>query len=292
MKRSYKKWLSKNTVTLFGKTVAITGSTGGIGRALCRYLLYLDAALILVDRNSKRSEQLRLVLLGEFPNADIRCITADLEDMASVRSAADLLAREPLDIFIHNAGAYSIPRHRCNTGYDNVFQINFLSPYYVINKLIPTLEKRGGRVVIVGSIAHRYSRTDSDSVDFSDRSQASKVYGNAKRYLMFSTYELSERYPNISFAVTHPGITLTGITAHYPKIIFAIIKHPMKVIFMRPQKASLCVLRGVFESCEKCEWFDIWGYPTKRRLKSADGEEINYIGETAIKLYGEIDKNF
>ena len=32
------KWLLKHTRSLVGKTVAVSGSTGGIGRELCRYL--------------------------------------------------------------------------------------------------------------------------------------------------------------------------------------------------------------------------------------------------------------
>ena len=46
---------------------------------------------------------------------------------------------------------------------------------------------------------------------------------------MFSLFALDD--PHI--AVTHPGITQTNITAHYPKLIFAVIKNPMKLIFMK-----------------------------------------------------------
>ena len=53
---SIEKWLKKNTSSLSGKTVAITGSTGGLGAPLCAYLSRLGASLILVDRNKSRSE--------------------------------------------------------------------------------------------------------------------------------------------------------------------------------------------------------------------------------------------
>ena len=33
-----RKWLEKNTSSLAGRCVAITGSTGGLGRELCGYL--------------------------------------------------------------------------------------------------------------------------------------------------------------------------------------------------------------------------------------------------------------
>ena len=53
---NYSKWLAKNTSSLSGRTVAVTGTTGGLGRELCSFLAGLGAALILVDRNPERSE--------------------------------------------------------------------------------------------------------------------------------------------------------------------------------------------------------------------------------------------
>lgn len=280
-----KRWLARHTRSLAGKTVAITGSTGGLGRELCRYLASLGASLVLVDRSNTRSEANKARLLAEFPDVSISTVTADLADMTSVRTATEQLLHMPLDLFIHNAGAYHIPRHICDTGYDNVFQINFISPYYMIRTLLPLLKSRGGRVMAVGSIAHRYSKTDPSDVDFSTRERHSLAYGNAKRYLMFALPTLCRDF-GVPLAITHPGITFTGITNHYPPVIFALIKHPMKVIFMRPAKAALSLLAGVFESCDEEEWigprlFDVWGRPKKRRLTSCNEAERNAIIQTA-----------
>ena len=288
---SIKKWLYKNTASLDGKTVAISGATGGIGRELCRHLAYLGTSLVLLDRNMERSHALAESLRSQFPSVEISHIQVDMEDIDTVRSAADKLSALPIDYLLLNAGAYSIPRHKCSTGYDNVFQINFVSPYYLTARLLPQLQARGGKVIAVGSIAHRYSKTDESDVDFSTRTKASLVYGNAKRYLMFSLCELSD---SNSVVIAHPGITFTNITAHYPKLIFAIIKHPMKVIFMSPRKASLCILQGIFKSHGECEWigprfFDVWGYPCTKKLRSADATEIARIRQTAKDIYQKMD---
>ena len=285
----------KNKVTsLSGKTVAISGATGGIGNELCMYLLHLGAALILLDRNRKKSDSLKDALLARFPNAEISQITLDLEDIETVRVACAELETLPLDAIILNAGAYSIPRHKCSTGYDNVFQINFVSPYFMARRLIPHLEKRKGRVIAVCSIAHNYSKIDVNDIDFSNRKKASLVYGNAKRYLMYSLLGLFEGVENVSLAVAHPGITFTGITDHYPKLIFALIKHPMKVIFMRPKKACLGILLGLFEKTESNFWigpriFDIWGMPKKKRLKSASKDEQKIICENADRIFKKLN---
>jgi len=50
----YKKWLDKNTTRLDGKTIGITGSTGGLGKEICLFLGYLGANLVLINRNIKK----------------------------------------------------------------------------------------------------------------------------------------------------------------------------------------------------------------------------------------------
>lgn len=288
-----KKWLLQNTASLAGKRVAITGSTGGLGLCLSLHLVRLGARLILLDRSPARSESNRARLLAEVPTADVSCLTLDLADMASVRAVTDALLCDPPDVFIHNAGAYAIPRKTCDTGYDNVFQINFVSPYYMIRTLLPTLRARGGHVMVVGSIAHRYSKTDGADIDFRTRTRASRVYGNAKRYLMFALYALFEKETNVTLAVTHPGITATNITAHYPKLIYALIKYPMRVIFMRPRRAVLSLLAGVYTATPKNVWlgpryFDVWGIPKRKRLRSVGEEEYAAIATRAEEIYSNL----
>ena len=283
------KWLSENTLRLEGKRVVISGSTGGLGRELCKYIAGLGGELILLDRNSKKSLALASELKGKFPEMKVSHITADMEDIDSVRAAAEQLYEMEIDYLILNAGAYSIPRHSCSTGYDNVFQINFISPYYLSRRLLPMIEERGGKIVAVGSIAHNYSKIDEGDIDFSTRGQASKVYGNAKRYLTYSLFALNS--PAVS--VAHPGISFTGITNHYPRLIFALIKHPMKIIFPHPRKACLSILSGLFTDCKPNEWigpslFDVWGMPRKKPLKTASCAETEKIAEIAGEIFDSL----
>ena len=285
---NYKKWLLKNTASLEGKTVAISGATGGLGRELCRYFCRLSASLILIDRNAERSAALRAQLLSENPDAQIKSYILDLEDVSAVRKAAAELLCEDIDYLVLNAGAYKIPRRKCENGFDNVFNINFVSPYILARALLPKISERGGRVVAVGSIAHNYSRIDVADVDFSTRRASSKAYGNAKRYLMYSLWGLEEY--SSSVAIAHPGIAVTNITAHFPKPLYALIKYPMKLIFMKPRKACLSILLSLFENTEQNEWigprvFDVWGLPKKKKLKTCSKEEAEQISKIAKEIY-------
>ncbi len=292
---NYKKWFLKNTQSLRGKTVAITGSTGGIGLWLCRHLAALGADLVLLNRSKTKSEEQIAELKQKFSNINIDFISLDLSDIKSVKAATEILIKNCPDVIIHNAGAYSIPRYITDCGYDNVFMINFLSPYYMTKKLLPYLSQKNGRVVAVGSVAHNYSKTNPENIDFRVVKAASKAYGNAKRYLMLAFYGLFKGEKGATLSVTHPGITFTNITAHYPKLIFAVIKHPMKIIFMPPKKAALCILKGVFENTEYAFWhgpwlFDVWGLPKKKRLKTFKISEAEKVFETAEKCYNELLK--
>lgn len=285
---NYKKWLLKNTASLERKTVAISGATGGLGRELCHYFCRLSASLILIDRNAERSAALRVQLLSENPDAQIKSYILDLEDVSAVRKAATELLCEDIDYLVLNAGAYKIPRRKCENGFDNVFNINFVSPYILARALLPKISARGGRVVAVGSIAHNYSRIDVADVDFSTRRASSKAYGNAKRYLMYSLWGLGEY--SSSVAIAHPGIAVTNITAHFPKPLYALIKYPMKLIFMKPRKACLSILLSLFENTEQNEWigprvFDVWGLPKKKKLKTCSKEEAEQISKIAKEIY-------
>jgi len=285
---SIEKWIFENTESLAGKTVAVSGSTGGLGTALCEHLAHLGADLLILNRNTARSEAQKKELEAKY-GVNVRYLSLDLEDMQSIERTVSSLETEKIDVLIHNAGAYSIPRRTCDNGYDNVFCINFVSPYVLTRRLLPTIKKNATKVVIVGSIAHNYSKTDPCDVDFSTRKRASLVYGNAKRYIMTALPELL-RDEGVNFAVTHPGITPTNITAHYPKLIYAIIKHPMKLIFMSPKKAALSILLGVFQNTDNNEWigpriFNIWGMPNKKKLNTIKNEEIERIKEKSEEIY-------
>lgn len=283
------KWLKQNTKNLENKKVVISGSTGGLGRELCFHLASLGAELVLLDRNMKKSAGLESEIKAKNSTIKITRLCADMSDMQSVKDATEILLTMEIDYVILNAGAYSIPRCTCDTGYDNVFQINFVSPYYIARSLLPLVESRGGKIIAVGSIAHNYSKIRENDIDFSKEKKASRVYGNAKRYLTYGLFALNSS----ALAVAHPGISFTGITDHYPKLIYALIKHPMKIIFMHPRVACLSVLYAMFCQSKPFEWtgpavFDIWGKPKKKPLHTAKLAEVKKIAEIAEMIYDKV----
>lgn len=284
----YYKWLDKNTTDLRGKTVAISGATGGIGIWVCDYLAYLGANIICLDRNADKSNKLISNLKVKYPSLDAKHITVDLENYYQVKLVTEQLKKLDIDFLILNAGAYKIPRYKCATGFDNVFQINFVSPYYIARELAPFIKEKSGKVVAVSSIAHNYSKINTKDIDFSNVGASSLVYGNAKRFLTFSLFGLFKNDKTLS--IVHPGITFTNITNHYPKFVFALIKHPMKIIFMRPKKAALNVISGIFNDGQHNQWigprlFNVWGLPKLQKLNTCSEKESAQICNLTEQIY-------
>ncbi len=291
------KWIKENCRDLKGKIVAITGSTGGIGRQVALILARLNADLILIDRNPQLQNELKEELLKINPNIEVNLERADWEDFSSVKACAVRLnAYDKIDTLILNAGAYAIKRKTTDLGYDNVFQINFISPYYLVKSVLPVIKKsKNGKVVLTSSIAHNYSKIDEADIDFKTRKKASKVYGNSKRFITFSLMELFREDIGASLSIAHPGITFTKITNHYPKLIYAIIKYPMKLIFTSNQKAALNIVKAVFDKTDYMEWigprlFNIWGYPKKKKFKTCSEPESKKIYELAENIINNIEK--
>ena len=285
-----KTWLLKHNPSLQGKTVAITGASGDLGREICRAVLTLSGSLVLLNRDPEKTRRLTEALLAEFPDGQIRFLPLELTDLASVDRAAGLLAQEPPDILVHNAGAYKIPRCTCATGLDNVFQINFFSPYYLTKRLLPALSARGSKVVVMGSVAYAYSASDPADVDFSGRGPCHLVYGNSKRYLMFAFAQLLADWPRVDFAVAHPGVSFTNISNHYPKALYALIRWPMQVFLPKPEKAVRSMVYALTHPVPRDCWvgpgfFRVWGEPRVRPLRGCPDWEKLDLHSRAESLY-------
>ena len=287
------KWLKKNTTSLKGKTIAITGSSGDIGKQTCYILASLGANLIFLNRNENKSRELKEELLDLNNDIFVDYINVDFENFKSVKNALVELDKYDLDILIVNAGAYKVDRRISDIGYDNVFQINFISPYFLIKKTMEKMRlKHSGKVVVVSSIAHNYSCLNELDIDYKKEKKQSKVYGNSKRFLTFSLYELFKNEKEIELSIVHPGITLTNMTGHFPKPIYWMMKYPMKWIFISNKKAALNIILGVFKSCNYKYWigpkiFNVWGYPKYKLLNTVSKDESESIYKISEKIYIE-----
>lgn len=294
---NYNHWFMKNTESLKGKRVVITGAAGGLGSQCCLHLARLGADIVIIDRNEQGLEALKAKILENYPEISVDVVSVDLSDLKSVNQCIKKLNDyEKIDILIHNAGVFRLSVGHENNDYNIIFKVNFIAPYYMTKQLLPLLEKSGmAKVIVVSSIAHTYARYDEKDIDYSNNKDDQKIYGNSKRFVMYSLMELLKDNKKVDLAIVHPGISYTNIMKNFPKFISKIIEAPMKLIFNSPKKSSLSIIKGIFGEHGYCEWFgpkifNIWGMPKCKKLKSCSQEEITKIFNKAEEIYQNINK--
>lgn len=275
---------------LKNKYIAITGSTGGLGEQLSFHLAELGANFIFLNRNLEKSKILENKLKIKFPNIKINHIQVDMEDINSIKNA--IIKLNNIDILILNAGTYKIPRKNIN-GIDNIFLINFLSQFYLTTKCLKLNPKL--KVVAVGSIAHKNLTLNEKDIQLLSCNKDVKLYGNAKRFLIFTLTEMLNRGELENLSIVHPGITFTNITSHYPKVLLPFIKFFMNIIFPSTKKASLNIVKGVIENTDYKTWIgpkilDIWGKPTHKQLKTFSQKEAIKMLELSENLLNKLNK--
>lgn len=291
---NYKKWLKENTKDLKNKTIVLTGSTGGLGQEIANFLGMLNANIILADRDFEKSSKLKESLLKKY-NISVKQIKLDLQNLDSVTNFITEVKKQNINAIIHNAGVYNLPTND-EQNYYTINKVNYLMPYYITKSLLPELKKSSlARVVVVGSIAYEYAKFNPCDPEHLMCKKPNKIYGNSKRCLIYSMFELFKNEKNVKLSIVQPGVTPTNITRHFPKFVRGIIKLPMKMVFNSPKKSSLCVIKGLFEDLNYNEWigpkyFGVWGKPKKSSLKQISNEEILQIFQDAEENYNLIEK--
>jgi short-subunit dehydrogenase len=137
-------------VELAGKSVLLSGATGGLGRAIATALAGRGASLVLSSRKHEALEE----LAGSLPGDGHRSVVADLaEPHAAERLAAD--AGE-VDVLVANAG---LPGTGRLDGFsqeelERVLRVNLEAPIRITRELVPAMQQRGeGQLVFVSSLA-------------------------------------------------------------------------------------------------------------------------------------------
>jgi len=134
--------MSTIATDLSGKTMLITGGTGGIGKETARGLAKLDAHVILVGRDRARGEATVAEVKATSGNEHVDLLLADLSSQAAIRELArEVMARYPrLDVLINNIGGLYPQRWLTVDGIEATFAVNHLNPFLLTHLLLPVLE--------------------------------------------------------------------------------------------------------------------------------------------------------
>ncbi len=223
-----------------GRTVLVTGATGGIGLETARALSKMGARVVVGARDAARGQTVVDEIVRGGGSADL--LEIDMASFASVRRAAERIggAAPRLDVLVNNAGVAVRERRVTEDGHELTWQTNFLSHFLLTRLLLPTLKAgEKPRVVHVSSEGHRQGRMDWGDLELERCFGGFKAYANTKLAQILFTRELARREPAIATNALHPGAIATGIWRAAP----AFPRWVLGLVLPSPEKGARPVVR-------------------------------------------------
>ena len=205
---------------LDGKTVIVTGGNSGIGYTTALDLANRGARVIIGCRSEERGSQAERDLREQSGSDLVFFRQIDLGSMASIREFSEKLLREEtrIDILINNAGLLNSTPGLTTDGFELVFGVNHLGPFYLTSLLLDRIkESAPSRIVNVSSIAHKvgtpYLTADNVRPENS-RCSLFDNYAKSKLANVLFTFELADRlqHSGVETYSVHPGAVFTQIS--------------------------------------------------------------------------------
>ena len=200
-----------------GKICLITGGSDGIGYAASRELARMDARVVIVGRNSAKTEAAVQQIVADTDNPAVEYLLADLSSQRDVRRvAAEAIELVPhLDVLLNNAGAILLSDRRSAEGIEMTFALNHLSYFLLTGLLLEHLRKAPrARIINVSSRAHESpGKFRLEDLPKPSSNREYPAYKHSKLCNILFTYELARRLEgeNITVNALHPGLVRTNI---------------------------------------------------------------------------------
>ncbi|KAL9082452.1 MAG: hypothetical protein Q9159_006404 [Coniocarpon cinnabarinum] len=142
------KWYpptNHNEISFTGKTVLVTGSSGGLGAEAAKKFAAQDAArIILAVRKIQKGEQVRAIVqdAASDPDCKVEVWTLDMMDYNSLKEFAERCKAdlERLDIAVLNAGVWNAEYRQSQYGWEESLQVNTISTALLALLLLPKLK--------------------------------------------------------------------------------------------------------------------------------------------------------
>jgi NAD(P)-dependent dehydrogenase (short-subunit alcohol dehydrogenase family) len=185
------------------QTIIITGASTGIGEAAARELAK-DNEVIIVGRSKRTARVAKEIGVAYY--------RADYTDLSSVRQLAkDLLRALPkIDLLINNAGGIMKTITKTRDGFEQTFQVNYLSQFLLTNLLMDRLIASKGGVINTASAANYSARIMVGNI------QTARIpwiaYANVKLLDIIHAKEISRRFGSkgVLAVSVHPGVVATS----------------------------------------------------------------------------------
>ncbi|MGH8948832.1 MAG: SDR family NAD(P)-dependent oxidoreductase [Acidimicrobiia bacterium] len=268
-----------------GKTVLITGGTGGIGKAAAIGLASMGARVAITGRDRTRAERAATDIEAESNNLAVDVFVADMSSQAEIRRlAGEVLAAYPrLDVLVNNVGGFWAHRHLTSDGLEHTFALNHLAPFLLTSLLLERLIASGSaRVVTVSSGAQSMGRIDFDDLMGEEDYSGQRAYNQSKLANVMFTYELARRLETTGVTATalHPGMTNTSFSAEDPARAMAPVVFVVRPFMRSPKKGAETV---VYLASSSAVEGVTGGYYANRKAKKSN--QSSYDREVTRRLW-------
>jgi retinol dehydrogenase-14 len=226
-----------------GKTVLVTGGTGGIGKATAIGLAALGARVGITGRDPARTEAAAADIRATPGSPAVDAFAADMSVQAGVRRlAAQVLDTYPrLDVLVNNAGGFWAHRHVTADGLEHTFALNHLAPFLLTSLLLDRLTASApARILNVSSGAHAGGRIDFDDLQGERNYSGQRAYSQSKLASVMFTYELARRLEGtgVTATVLHPGVVRTSFGAEDQAAYLAVMIRVARLFMKTPAQGA------------------------------------------------------
>ena len=271
--------------SMTGKTVLITGGTGGIGKAAAVGLASMGARVGITGRDKDRAERAALEIGAASGSPGVDVFVAELSSQAEVRRMADeVLAAYPrLDVLVNNVGGFWDRRHMTADGLEHTFALNHLAPFLLTNLLLDRLiASAPARVVTVASGAQSMGKIDFNDLMGEHDYSGQRAYNQSKLANVMFTYELARSLEatGVTANALHPGMTNTSFSAEDPARAMAPVVFVIRPFMNSPKKGAETVV--YLASSSAVEGVTGSYYANRRAKKSNDS---SYDAEVTGRLW-------
>ena len=267
-----------------GRTVLVTGATGGIGKATALGLAAMGARVAITGRDLDRTEA-AAAEIRQAGDGHVKAFVADLTSQSQIRTmAVEVQQKLPdLDVLVNNVGGYWNTRHVTADGLERTFALNHLAPFLLTNLLLDRLMRSASaRVVTVSSNAHAMGRMDFDDLQGERSYSGARAYNQSKLANLLFTYELAKKLQGTSVTVNalHPWVVRTAFGAEDPASVQRFL-----VPFVRPFMKS--PTQGAATSIHLASAPDLQQVTGRYFADSTEKKtaERSYDQETAARLW-------
>ncbi|MFD0917747.1 SDR family NAD(P)-dependent oxidoreductase [Pseudahrensia aquimaris] len=214
------------------KKVLITGASGGIGEAMCRYFEQRGYSIIAHARDEAKA---RAVTNGTERVA----VWGDLTKAEEVDALAGQVGKAgPVDLLVHNAGILSTDKTLGANGLGIQAEVNVVAPARLTKALAGHMSSDDPTVVIVSSTAANFARSnDYTKIIEPNGSSLFGDYALSKAAANALTIELARVFEGMRILSTEPGFVKTKMThtnSHMP----APLRFLAKFASSTPDKAA------------------------------------------------------